>query len=146
MLQFILNRLKAKAEEVLAEDQTGFRPGFSTVEQIFNSQVITEKHLQHQRNLFPNFIGFKKACYRVWHVGLWQVLRSFNTHEGLIQAIQALYENSNSAVLLNSQLGEIFKTIVGVPSWMLTLTHPVQLVPREDHAGNTPWPPHNHLH
>ena len=59
-------------------------------------------------------------------------------HEGLVQAIQALYENPSSAVLLNSQLGEIFKTIVGVPSWMLTLTHPVQLVPTEDHAGSTP--------
>ena len=59
-------------------------------------------------------------------------------HEELVQAIQALYENSSSAVLLNSQLGEVFKTIVWVPPGMLTLTHPVQLVPREDDAGNTP--------
>ena len=59
-------------------------------------------------------------------------------HEGLVQAIQALYENSSSTILLNSQLEEIFKTTVGVLSGMLTLTHPVQLVPREDHAGNTP--------
>ena len=139
MLGVILTRLRAKAEELLAEDQAGFRPGRST-EQIFNSQVITEKHLQHQPNQFNNFIDFKKACDRVWHVGLWQVLRSFNMHEGLVQAIQALYENSSNAVLLNSQLGEIFKTKVSVPSGMLTLslTHPVQLVPREDHAGNTP--------
>ena len=82
MLQVIPNPLKAKAEELLAEDQAGFRPGRSTVEQIFNSGVITEKHLQHQRDL----------CDRAWHVGLWQVLRSFNMHEGLVQlqAIQAL--------------------------------------------------------
>ena len=60
-------------------------------------------------------------------------------HQGLVvQAIQALYENSSNAVLLNSQLGDFFMTIVGVPSGMLTLTHPVQLVCREDHAGNTP--------
>ena len=60
-------------------------------------------------------------------------------HEGLIQAIKALYENASSAVLLNSQLGEFFKTIVGVPSGILfALTHPVQLVPGEDLAGNTP--------
>ena len=71
MLKVILNRLKAKAEELLAEDQAGFRPGQSTLEQIFNSQVITEKHLQHQCDLFYNFIDFKKACDRVWHVGLW---------------------------------------------------------------------------
>ena len=35
-------------------------------------------------------------------------------HEGLVQAIQALYENASSEVLLNSQLGEFFKTTVGV--------------------------------
>ena len=32
----------------------------------------------------------------------------------MVQAIQALYENSNSVVLLNSQLWEFFKTIVDV--------------------------------
>ena len=57
MFRVILNQLEAKAEELLAEDQAGFRPGRSTVEQIFNSLVITEKHLQHQRNLFNNFIA-----------------------------------------------------------------------------------------
>ena len=73
-----------------------------------------EKHLQHQRDLFHNFIDFKKAFARVWHAGLWQVLRSFNTDERLVQAFQALYENSSNAVLLKSQLGELFKTTVGV--------------------------------
>ena len=32
IFRIILNRLKSKAEELLAEDQTGFRPGRSTVE------------------------------------------------------------------------------------------------------------------
>ena len=34
MLRFILNRLKAKAEELLTEEPAGFRPSRSTVEQI----------------------------------------------------------------------------------------------------------------
>ena len=46
--------------------------------------------------------------------GLLQVVRSFNIDEGLVQAIQALYENSSGAVLLNSQLGGFFKTTVSV--------------------------------
>ena len=46
--------------------------------------------------------------------GLWQVLRGFNIAEGLVQAIQAVCDNSSIAVLLNSQLGEFFRTTVGV--------------------------------
>ena len=37
MLRVILNRLKPKAEELLAEEQAAFRPGWSTVEQIVES-------------------------------------------------------------------------------------------------------------
>ena len=78
MLRVILNRLKAKAEELLAEEQVGFRPGWSTVEHIFNCRVIIQKNLQNQRDLFHNFIDFKKAFDRVWYAGLCQVLRVFH--------------------------------------------------------------------
>ena len=114
MLRIILNRLKTIAEELLAEEQAGFRAGRSTVEQIFNCRVLIEKHLQHQRELYHNFIDFKKAFDRVWHDGLWQVMRSFNLEEGLIQLIAALYKNACSAVLINNQLGEFFRTTIGV--------------------------------
>lgn len=114
MLRVILNRLKSEAEEHLAEEQAGFRAGRSTVEQIFNCRIMMEKHLQHQRELYHNFIDFKKAFDRVWHEGLWHVLRGFGIEEGLIQAIQSLYNSASSAVLLNSSIGEFFKTTVGV--------------------------------
>ena len=114
MLRVILNRLKKEAEEHLAEEQAGFRPGRSTVEQIFNCHIMMEKHLQHQKELFHNFIDFKKASDRVWHEGLWHVMRSFGIEEGLIQIIQALYNTASSAVLLNSDIGEFFRTTVGV--------------------------------
>ena len=71
-LQVLLNRLKAQAEKLLAEEQAGFRQKRSLVEQIFNLRILIEKHLQHQKNLFHNFINFKKAFDRVWHDGLWQ--------------------------------------------------------------------------
>ena len=64
MLRIILNRLQAKAEELLAEEQAGVRSGRSTVEQIFSNRVIIEKYLQHQRVLFHKFIDFKKASDR----------------------------------------------------------------------------------
>ena len=85
MLRVILGRLKAKAEELLTEEQTGFRSGQGTVEEIFNGRV-TEKH-QRQRDLFHNFLDLKKALDRVWHEDLWQVLRSSNIEEAVVQAI-----------------------------------------------------------
>ncbi|XP_072181237.1 uncharacterized protein [Diadema setosum] len=100
------------ADELLAEEQAGFRAGRSTVEQIFNCRVLIEKHLQHQRDVFHNFIDFKTAFDRVWHDGLWMIMRDFGIDKQLVQVIQALYANSSSAVLLNGQLGEFFKTTV----------------------------------
>ena len=50
----------------------------------------------------------------MWHDGLWHVLRGFGIEEGLIQVIQALYNNASSAILLNSDIGDYFKTSVGV--------------------------------
>ena len=40
MLKVILNRLKPQAEEIIAEDQAGFRVGRSTTEQIFNLRIL----------------------------------------------------------------------------------------------------------
>ena len=106
MLRLILNRLKAKAEERLAEERAGLRPGRSTVEQIFKTRVVVEKQLQYQRDLFHNSTDFKTTFYSIWHAGVWHVLKSFNTEKGLVQAFKAVYKNGGSAVLLHSQTGE----------------------------------------
>ena len=67
MVGVIFNPLKAKAEELLAEEQAGFRQGGSTAEQIFSSCVMTEKHVQHQCSQFLKFIDFQMAFDRVWY-------------------------------------------------------------------------------
>ena len=60
MLKEILNRLKPDAEKISAEEQAGFRPGRSTVEQICNVRILMEKYLQHQQELQYVFIDFKR--------------------------------------------------------------------------------------
>ena len=56
MLKIILNRLQPQAEEIIAEEQAGFRAGRSITEQIFNLRILCEKYLQHQQNLYHVFI------------------------------------------------------------------------------------------
>ena len=66
MLKIVLNRLKPEAVKIIADEQAGFRAGRSTTEQIFNLQILCEKYLQHQQDLYHVFIDFKKALHRVW--------------------------------------------------------------------------------
>ena len=92
MLKVLLNRLKPQAEEIIAEEQAGFRTGRSTTEQIFNLRIICEKYLQHHQDLYHVFIDFKKAFDRVWHAALWAIMRQYNIGNNLIHVIQRLYE------------------------------------------------------
>ena len=66
MLKIILNRMKPQAENIISEEQAGFRAGRSTTEQIFNLRILSEKYLQHQQDLYHDFIDSKKAFDRVY--------------------------------------------------------------------------------
>ena len=122
MLKIILNRLQPKAEEIIAEEQAGFRAGRSTTEQIFNLRILCEKYLQHQQNLYHVFIDFKKAFDRVWHEALWATMRKNNINASIIRAIENLYDKAQGAVLFNGSTGE-FRTTVGVrQGCLLSLT------------------------
>ena len=92
MLKIILNRLKPQAVKIIAEEQAGFGAGRSTTEQIFNLQILCEKYLQLQEDLYHVFIDFKKAFDRIWHAALWATTKKYNISTNLIKGIKKLFE------------------------------------------------------
>ena len=88
--------------------------GRSTVEQIFNIRVLGEKYLQHQQDLYHVFIDFKKAFDRVWHQALIGTMKKYNINITLTSLIEYLYKQATRAVYLNGEIGEWFRTSVGV--------------------------------
>ena len=60
MLKNKLSKLKPQAE-IITEEQAGFRADRSTTEQIFNLQILCEKYIQHQHDIYHVFIDFKKS-------------------------------------------------------------------------------------
>ena len=114
MLKIILNRLQPQAEEIIAEEQAGFRVGRSTTEQIFNLRILCEKYLQHQQNLYHVFIDFKKAFDMVWQKALWTAMRKYNINASIIRAIENLYDKAQNVFLFNGSTGEWFRTTAGV--------------------------------
>ena len=114
MLKVILNRLKPQAEEIIAEEQAGFRAGKSTTEQIFNLRILCEKYLQHQQNLYHVFIDLKKTFDRVRHAALRATMRKYNISANLVRTTEQLYDKATSAVQRKGSIGEWFRTTVGV--------------------------------
>ena len=115
MLKIILNRLKPQAENIIAEEQAGFRSGHSsTTEHIFNLRILCDKYLQHQEDLYHVFIDFNKAFDKVWHAALWATMRKNNIGVNLVRAIEHLYDIATSAVLMNGTLWELLCTTIGV--------------------------------
>ena len=94
--------MKPQAEKIITEEQAGFRTRRSTIEQIFNLQILCEKYLQHQQGLYHVFIDFKKAFDRVLHAALWATMKKYNISANLIRVIKNLYDKATSAVFLKN--------------------------------------------
>ena len=107
MLKIILNILKPQAEKIIAKEKAGFRARRSTKEQIFNLRILCEKYLQHQQDLYHVFRDVK-AFDRVWHAALWATMKKYTISTNLIQVTKNLFNKANSAVLLNSSIGDWF--------------------------------------
>ena len=61
LTSIVLERVRNKTEELLPEEQAGFRKGRSTIEQIFTLRRMAEKYVDFRRDLFICYIDFKKA-------------------------------------------------------------------------------------
>ena len=106
IITIIQRRILKRAEEVISESQAGFRPGRSTVDQLFTLRQIAEKYLEKDRELYCCYIDFEKAFDSVWQEGVWRALRFFGFPQKIINLLQALYSKSNSAVRVNGDLTE----------------------------------------
>ena len=85
-----------------------------TIEQIFNLRIGYYYARNINYNKKDKFIDFRKAFDRVWQKSLWSSMKKYNIDIKLINLIQSLYENANSAVMHKGISGEWFPTKTGV--------------------------------
>src|SRR6218665_2572562 len=107
-------RLKRYVEEIMAEEQAGFRAARGTMDQLFVIRQLAEKYFEKNKNLYNNFIDFRQAFDSVWQQGLWQVLRNYGIPEELVELLEDMYSKSPSAVRVDGELTEWFRVTVGV--------------------------------
>ena len=112
--RIILNRFRNRTEEILSEEQAGFRPGRSTIDQIFTLRQLAEKYTEMNRGLYVGYIDFRKAFDSVWREGLWRVMRNLGFEEKIVGVLESIYQGTFSAVRAGGNLSNWFETTVEV--------------------------------
>ena len=113
----ILNkRISSFLEEndILLENQAGFRKTYSTSDHIFTLNSIIEILRHSKKKIYCIFIDFSKVFDSVWRVGLWKKLLKTNINGKFFRIIQNMYSNIQSCVSLNGTKSDLFSCNCGV--------------------------------
>ena len=94
----------------LTDAQCGFRPGRSTIDQIFALQQIFEKTLEYAK-VNACFVDLEKAYDRIPRDKLWAVLLQYGIDGQLLTAIKSLYMHSEVCVRVNSATTKPFRVV-----------------------------------
>ena len=87
MLKSILNSIEATSGEDNRRRTGRLQGRKEPTEQTFNLRILCEKYVQHQQDLYHVFIDFK-AFDRVWHAGLWAIMKKYMISTKLIRVIK----------------------------------------------------------
>ena len=112
--QILKKRMDKRLEEVLGEEQAGFRPNRSTKDMIFVIRQLAEKFIEYNKTIYNTFIDYSKAFDTIWREFMWKVMYHFGFSKKLIEAIKALYDNNQSAVIVGGEITNFFKSSKGV--------------------------------
>ena len=110
----------ADLNEIIGEEQAGFRAGYSTQDHIFTLHAIIETYLKQidsqneKKKLYCAFIDYQKAFDLVDRSCLWSKLLARNIEGKIMRLIFNLYQNTKACVKHNNKLSQSFNCNIGV--------------------------------
>ena len=102
---------------IIGEEQAGFRSGYSTYDHIFTLQAIIDLYLNKVKGkprLFCAFIDYQKAFDLVDRTALWTKLLSYNINGKIMNVIYNIYQNTKACIKLNNSISPTFNCNIGV--------------------------------
>jgi hypothetical protein len=88
----------------IADEQNGFRPGRSTLDQLFSVSTIVETRKLRKMSTFIAFIDFRKAYDRIPRKRLLYKLKSMGIQGNMIHVLDAIYKDTQCCVRLNRKI------------------------------------------
>ena len=103
-----------ETEEILQENQAGFRANYSTTDHIFTLNSIIEILRHSKKKVYCAFVDFSKAFDSVWHIGLYQKLLAYNINGKFFRIIQNIYSNIKNCITINNEKSNFFQSNCGI--------------------------------
>ena len=97
-----------EAFELLNENQSGFRKGYSTTDSIFTLYSLIELLKARKKKLFCAFIDFSKAFDTVWRSGLWTKLLNIGIKGKVFNVIRSMYSEIKLCIKFNGAVSQYF--------------------------------------
>jgi len=98
--------MKGEIDPWLRDQEAGFRPNRSCVDQIATLRITVEQSLEWNSPLYINFVDYEKAFDSIKRVILWKLLRYYG--------IPTSYERTGCRVIHGRQLTKHFKVKTGI--------------------------------
>ena len=77
LCRLLIDRVKSGVDEMIRQEQAGFRSGRGTSEQIFALRNILEQCQEWQAPVYINFVDFSKAFDCIIRERLWDIMRQY---------------------------------------------------------------------
>ena len=103
-LKIIQERIGGKIDKEVGQTQFGFRPGSGTREGIFCFNIIAQKHIEVNQDLYTCFIDYSKAFDRVHHAQLIDCLEKIGIDGRDIRVIANLYWHQKASIRIQNEL------------------------------------------
>ena len=110
----ILERVRGKIRQEVAEEQYGFVEGKGTRNAIFIVRMLSEKAIEMQKDLYLCFIDYEKAFDRVGHKDIVDMLMKIGIDGKDLRVITNLYWNQKAAVRVAGGISEWIEIKRGV--------------------------------
>lgn len=119
----LAERIKKDCEEkrVITQNQTGFRKGMGTIDNIYVINYLVNKQLEKGKKAVVLFVDMKAAFDSVDRKILHKTMKERGIREGLIEKVKEVFRETKSRVKIGGQLGESFWTARGVRQGCLML-------------------------
>ena len=98
----------------ISEAQSGFKPGYSTIDNAFILRALVERHLAKKGKLYIGFVEIQKAFDSLSRPVLWKVIRKLGIKGKLYNTLHKMYESVKACVRCNGTLTDYITCPVGL--------------------------------